>query len=259
LITNIYKNIGKSDINLYKFNAKKNWQITSASFSDYNVKLNIGIKSPYYETFDLGDDINDDGSYKRLIYDSINKLYYDENYYVDADKFLYITRSLSSRLLLLEIPNNLYDLKVNSFKLVSGSVEYVDDTFYNLKISGSNTCVGNIFYNTGHIVITDETIQGEILSGFDYIQFESDVRLNQLSININIEPTEFNISNGENYKTVYQLYSGSLLNSLDDLPPYFTTIGFYDDNNTLLAVTKLAQPLKRHDYFSTMINTKLIL
>jgi hypothetical protein len=140
--------------------------------------------------------------------------------------------------------------------------------------------VGLVFYQAGVAVISgsvwNDAAQGGILNnspgsvkldashgpGFDYItgsaisssaddirnrfynlQFNNTVELNSSVYFCRVNHSEFNYSSNPTY------LSGSKIrvkSKTTDVPvSYITTIGLYNDNNELLAVSKLSEPLKK--------------
>jgi hypothetical protein len=88
------------------------------------------------------------------------------------------------------------------------------------------------------------------------LAFKNEVFLKELNAKIIIKEREFNLS----YNPTLQ--SGSLgdLKSFATgsyFKPYITTIGLYNDNNELLAVAKLGQPLEVSNIIDTNIMIRL--
>jgi hypothetical protein len=167
------------------------------------------------------------------------------------------------------IPKSLYgdSIKPNTFKITAESGSIVDDGEGNLFLVGSDTIIGNIIYSHGIAVITGTSeILGSIYGsgvygtstygalGLSFIEnfitssniscsFSSSYTLHETQYKCTLNENEFNFSLnpslilGSTEGTVYDFVTGS------NFTPYVTTIGLYDDNQNLLAVGKLAQPV----------------
>ena len=144
----------------------------------------------------------------------------------------------------------------------------------NLRPQIFNIYIGNIFYNTGLITITETgSWSGSgTANGIDYtvvgtgtfnINFKSTQTLYVRSFEIDIDPTEFL---GTNNPTIRQKTtepgteaSSSVLGTPFTIPeittgasgskwaPYMTTVGFYDANKQLVMVGRYPQPIKMRD------------
>lgn len=156
----------------------------------------------------------------------------------------------------------------------TSSTDFIDDSVGNLKVSGSDTHIGNVFYEFGSIVITDTGSYSDVgLGGFD-LTIRATHRKRTLHFQAPIEPSEFNYSTNPTMRIrgettfnrprysytlneVSDLY-GQTINENTIIPeffgfdpsgseetaltPYVTTIGWYDDIGNLLATAKLATP-----------------
>jgi hypothetical protein len=168
----------------------------------------------------------------------------------------------------LSIPSRLYGnyIQPGSFKWsgISGSI--YDDGQGNLLLSGSDEICGQIFYPHGIAVITSDSNPGAdgygvglygsgiygvgdstIVDGFINspnvtcsfsssitiweTQYKCTIRENEFTLTQN--PTALSGSDG----TMYNFVTASYFN------PYVTTVGLYDDEQNLLAIGKLSQPL----------------
>ena len=214
--------------------------------------------------------------YKRLIYNSIKELYYS-NYLSSSYSSPAVVNSIDNGVVLstssyqpaydnylqttltfprffptgandiigvISIPKKLYGdrLQPSSILITSASTQILDDGEGNL-ITGSDI-VGNVIYSHGLLVLTT----GSLISGItgssiscsfssSYTIFESQykctIRENEFSFTLN--PTL--ISGSGNDSTVYSFATGS------NFSPYITTVGLFNENQELLAVGKLSQPL----------------
>ena len=212
--------------------------------------------------------------YKRLIYNSTKELYYS-NYLSSSYGSPAVVNSISNGVILstssyqpaydnylqttltfprffptgsndiigvISIPKKLYGdrLQPSSILITSASTQISDDGEGNL-IIGSDI-VGNVIYSHGLLILTTGSLISGITSSFiscsfssSYTIFESQykctIRENEFGFTLN--PTLMSGSDG----TVYSFATGS------DFAPYITTIGLFNENQELLAVGKLSQPL----------------
>jgi hypothetical protein len=126
----------------------------------------------------------------------------------------------------------------------SSSFTIIDDGEGNL-ISGS-TIYGNIFYYHGLAIITSGSsadILNFVTSSAVTCSFNSSLTIYETQYKCTIRENEFNFSlnpsiiSGSTDGTPYNFITGSYF------APYVSTIGLYDNNQNLLAIGKLAQPL----------------
>ena len=153
--------------------------------------------------------------------------------------------TINSTIGVISIPSRLFGnyIQPNSFIWKSSSFTITDDGEGNL-ISGS-TIYGNIFYYQGLAIITSGSpadILNFVTSSAVTCSFSSSLTIYETQYKCTINENEFNFSlnpsiisgnNGEPYGFVTSSY----------FSPYVSTVGLYDDNQNLLAVGKLSQPL----------------
>lgn len=159
----------------------------------------------------------------------------------------------------ISIPSRLFGnyIQPNSFIWKSGSFTITDDGEGNL-ISGS-TIYGNIFYYQGLAIITSGSsadILNFVTSSAVTCSFSSSLTIYETQYKCTIRDNEFNVTLnpsaeigttetviGESY--FYQPNGGILANNVTGsyFAPYITTVGLYDEDQNLLAIGKLAQPL----------------
>jgi hypothetical protein len=179
----------------------------------------------------------------------------------------------------ISIPSRLYGdyIQPNSFILSTISGSIIDDGEGNL-LDNSSEIIGNIFYYQGIAVITTGTPEGygfvsygstlyggeggDNASISDYItsnnitcSFSSSYKIHETQYKCTIRENEFNFSQNPSVSSGSTSISSSigtfytpgqyLANNVTGsyFSPYVTTVGLYDENQNLLAVGKLAQPL----------------
>jgi hypothetical protein len=195
-------------------------------------------------------------------------------------------RNLESEFGLIRIPQDKYGegIKVGTVKFTDGNTNkvYLDDGYSNL-VSGSTIC-GNIMYDRGFVILTKDTPSGS-LTNFR-LEYNSTQTIYENEIFISVLENEFNFSQNRtalidaDYETGSLIthgqysysphYSQSYTNlrsakvnplfneydvsaSIDPtgsyLAPFITTIGLYDNELNMVAVAKLARPMKSYpDY-----------
>jgi len=111
----------------------------------------------------------------------------------------------------------------------------------------SHPYAGNIFYNHGMITVTDNYRGGSVIAVNNYtLTFSGSHDITAHSYKCTVEDGEYNMtlnpSARQGNSLTNQYPAGFVTGS--HFTPYITTIGLYDDNSELLAIGKLAQPIK---------------
>jgi hypothetical protein len=150
----------------------------------------------------------------------------------------------------ISIPTRLIGdhIKPLSFNLTAESGSLTDDGEGNI-ISGSSI-IGNIFYSHGIITLTSastDVIENFVTSSNVTCSFLSSYIIQETQFKCTARENEFNLSLNPS------LISGSE-NDKNGIPygfatesyfsPYITTVGLYDEQQNLLAIGKLAQPVQ---------------
>jgi hypothetical protein len=266
------KPINKQDITIRKFQVYKEFSkelsldeyntyplfAKSGSFGNYNeeivekthgiakIPLYASIKAQFYNNPATASVLTEVG--RRRSYASTNE------------------RILEDEIAILAIPQIKYGegIKVGSVILVDGGITYTDDGFSNLLDSGSNI-KGNIFYDRGLVILTKDINSGSTLSNFN-LSFRSIKTIYENEIFLSVYESEFNTSTnptavdstgkilGYGIQSSIEPgifggfdeydYSSSIDPTGSYLAPYVTTIGLYDDDNNMVAMAKLPQPVK---------------
>jgi hypothetical protein len=168
----------------------------------------------------------------------------------------------------LSIPSRLYGnyIQPKSFTWSSPSGSIFDDGEGNLILSSSNEICGQIFYPHGIAVITSDSnpkqdgygnalygggvygvgdsslIKNFITSSNVTCSFSSSLTIWETQYKCTIRENEFNLtlnpsSTSGSDRQIYNFMTGS------NFEPYVTTVGLYNENQQLLAIGKLSQPL----------------
>jgi len=181
----------------------------------------------------------------------------------------YFPTASDSTIGVISIPSRLFGnyIQPNSFLWKSSSFTITDDGEGNL-ISGS-TIYGNIFYYHGLAVITSglpTDILNFVTSSAVTCSFSSSLIIYETQYKCTIRENEFNATlnpSAEVSGSVFS-YSGSYFyqpkggvptdNTTGSyFSPYVTTVGLYDEDQNLLAIGKLAQPLPKSATTDTTI------
>ena len=147
----------------------------------------------------------------------------------------------------LSIPSRLYGDYIQPGSLIweDGALgaPLTDDGEGNL-LSGSNI-VGNIIYSHGLAIITDQALTPSTFQTSSNVtcSFSSSYTIYETQYKCTIRENEFNFS--LNPSLIENNTTGSALGFVTEsyFSPYVTTVGLYDNDQNLLAVGKLSQPL----------------
>ena len=171
----------------------------------------------------------------------------------------YFPTASDSTIGVISIPSRLFGnyIQPNSFIWKSSSFTITDDGEGNL-ISGS-TIYGNIFYYQGLAIITSGSsadILNFVTSSAVTCSFSSSLTIYETQYKCTIRSNEFNATLNPSAEVSGSMlsYSGSYFYQPNGgvptdnvtgsyFAPYVSTVGLYDEDQNLLAVGKLAQPL----------------
>jgi hypothetical protein len=107
--------------------------------------------------------------------------------------------------------------------------------------------VGNVFTKQGIVVVsTPDYRLNDVINTFADVNYKSTVTIHELSVIAKLDAGDFNMSTNltltkDDDVTYHSFVSGS------DFAPYITTIGLYNDAGELLAIGKLAQPIRKRN------------
>lgn len=277
----MFKEIPKSDLVTRPLKVYKEWVVDE---EDTDVSVLYGVSSSIsIGEFEEGDDISEilyrsiqAQFYRNSSNASILTEVGRRKSYASTDE-----RNLEGEFALICIPQKKYGegIKVGTVKLTDNVTDkvYEDDGYSNL-LSGSTIC-GNIMYDRGLVILTKDTPSGSMT---DFrLEFNATQTIFENEIFIPILESEFNISQNPtslinaDYETGTIVtkgqysYSNSHIQSYTNLvsakvnplfheyefsssidptgsylAPYITTIGLYDNESNMVAVAKLARPMK---------------
>lgn len=195
------------------------------------------------------------------LFDSVKQTFYSQIPYtlygITSDSY-YPTQSLW----VISITQDVYGSEVvpRSVRMVINGTSSFDDGLGNMYVSQSGLAynIGNIFYDQGVIVLQATSSNAtviksdgvSIVSGSQVqLNFTSSVYLIEHLVNAKIESNEFTLS-PYNPSVLKAPYTGSTVNVIESMmsqsiKPHITSIGLYNDENDLIAVAKLSNPVKR--------------
>ena len=119
----------------------------------------------------------------------------------------------------------------------------------------ANEKIGNIIYEHGMAIITNQSapLQGLTIQTDTTCSFKSSTTIYETQYKCTARESEFNLTlnpsiiKNDSTGSLYDYSTGSFF------APYITTIGLYDDNQNLLAVGKLSQPVQSSPTTDTTI------
>ena len=276
----VYKQFSAQDVIITPFYANKGFYFTGGEIVSSNVGIDIltGVNTPNSTPFIPSEATTGltAAQYQRGVYGVAKNLYYTnyisssiptQSYFTGSnitsryENYLqsnlppqrYFPTESNSEITVISIPTALLGENIvpTTFKLVYSSTTLIDDGEGNL-MTGSNY-VGNVFYAHGTAIITSgslKTLGSTInnntanLSNLS-LYFSSSITIYESQYRISIKDSEYNYTFNPSVLSGSSV-SGALQDFVtgSDFAPYVTTVGLYNDNKELLAVTKLAFPLK---------------
>lgn len=245
------------------------------------------IKELYYSNFSSSR-YNASGSYENYLANTLNNSVQEAlqvSYPNGAiDRYFPYTRSYAeSTIGVVSIPTKLYGdgIQPGSLRLRTATASLADDGQGNVYDTDSFKYVGNIIYDHGLIILTNNIVVGvpevalygraryggnyvytsatgvgqflipDIISGNLTCSFTSRLTIQQTQIKCTIQPNEFtttlNPTVFDGTGSVKYFATGSYFG------PYITTVGLYNENQDLLAVAKLSQPIQSSPTTDTTI------
>jgi hypothetical protein len=255
---------------------------------DYNYTLGNGEKY-----MPISESLNPNGSVKRLIYKSIKRLFYDPDSVYYEKYFSNINHSanpLGDKAFLFYIPSKYISEAIGfeTFVLIDTSDTsnqpygnsnpegikitdtYGDGHIYDENNPNITFPIGNISYDTGHIIVLDEQYRNYFVKNLMETASNANLTISFASYYTTTEyeyvcvaaADEFNLSSNP---TLYSEISGSksgtgpIKTELVSQPwfrTYITQIGLYDDAGKLVVVGKFAKPLRKEKTFDSIFIVK---
>ena len=173
------------------------------------------------------------------------------NFIIDQDNNIIVTQddtSLTQQTSFL--PANLSG-KLDEIRIFNKSLTSAQVTNLGNRLEGGSVLqterVGNVFDKHGLFVFSSADYRIDDLLNTPYtLSYKSTVTIHELSVTTRLGRGEFNMSNNvtltkDDNNTYQNFVTGSAF------APYVTSIGLYNDLGQLLAVAKLAQPIKKRN------------
>jgi hypothetical protein len=138
------------------------------------------------------------------------------------------------------------EIRIYNKALTSTEISYLKDRTEGGTMLQTNK-VGNVFSKQGMAVISSPDYRyNNILNAPYTASYRSTLSMYELGVVTKIDAGDFNLSLNPSLTldddVTYQTFASS-----SAFAPYITTIGLYDDYGQLLAIAKLAQPIKKRD------------
>tara|TARA_Y100001963_G_scaffold111412_1_gene154093 strand:- start:247 stop:1104 length:858 start_codon:yes stop_codon:yes gene_type:complete len=269
----IYKTLSSDALSVNRIKLHKSFSLITGSAGINSVQYRSGsdtISGSYYKSLRVnyylsGSDLAINQDVHTFGYHNQTNPQHRNKFYSSGSVI-----SISQKLFGEEIKPNSFELrdKSNSF---NKTVIIKDDGKGNLyssnavhsqsnatSISSSDNYIGNIFYNTGLVVLTETGSWSGSVNYTDvstenyttdfksthtlYIQ-EYDISVNGTELNGSNNPTSKSGSNNPSVQTDFGQVEPQLTAS--GWSPYITTVGLYDDEDELVVVGRLSQPVKK--------------
>jgi hypothetical protein len=158
---------------------------------------------------------------------------------------------------------SLDEIRVYNSAISDEQIPYLADNSLETGYAYQTSRVGNVFYNTGFVVISDprpkyaNAFLGSS-GNFDYDgitngfrgQFRSTTTFYEYEIICKIRRKEFNFTQNPSIRVdEASTRSNEIENYVTSsyFNPYITSIGLYDDSDNLLVIAKLANPIEKRD------------
>ena len=154
------------------------------------------------------------------------------------------------------------EIRIYNKAISSDKIPYMANNSLSASYAYQTSRVGNVFYGNGFAVISDprpkynNAFLGEsgsydyngITNGFRG-QFRSTATFYEYEIICKIRRNEFNFTQNPSVRVDKASSTAQLESYVTSsfFNPYITTIGLYDDDDNLLALAKLANPLEKRD------------
>ena len=259
LTVSAYKSLAQNEYAITPFRtyASHNYLYVSGSTSN-SIDVNVLFGKQYVTTNELRVANNE-----QELFDSVVQTFYSLVPYTS-----YGIQSASyhptSSVFVVSVTQDIFGEEIvpGTFRVTIGANSLTDDSYGNLitSQSGVGYTIGRIFYDKGIGIIKPVAGAGaitqngiSIVNGTNVrIQFSSSVQLFEHNVRVRLNPTDF-LRSLYNPSVTKSIFTGSNATPVElmvsqSLYPYITTIGLYNEQNELLAVAKLSNPIQRTDY-----------
>jgi hypothetical protein len=142
------------------------------------------------------------------------------------------------------LQGKLDEIRIYNKALTSTEIGYLADRTEGGTMLQTNV-IGNVFAKQGQVVISSADYRYNDILNLPYTaSYRSTKTIHELSVITNIDSSDFNVST--NVSLTYddnQTFRPFATSS--NFSPYITSVGLYDDAGQLLAIGKLAQPIRK--------------
>ena len=148
---------------------------------------------------------------------------------------------------------------VDMFRLYKRSLKTTEiNSLYTYK--RQDNIIGNVFYSHGMLVFTDTSgsYKGSSLFNDYSLQFKGSVDRTVHNYQCVVRDDEYNVTLNPTARVGYNINNPTLkpFTTSSDFNPYITTIGLYNDSNQLLAIGKLAYPVRSPEEIDISFNVQ---
>ena len=278
----VFKQIGGGNhtVEPFEVNYSQSFAWTSGSTSQSGSGFSINLVDepptnyPFSTTQSLGG-VTDGGFNSYPMFNSIKKYFYVGETGSNADIYGFYP---SGSMFVWNIGSNYTGdgIKPDTFKIeliaTTSSATYIqDDGNGKLKLNGTGSIVGNVFYNHGIATVqrnmsasaaslisedgisihsSSAALPAGVTSSFqsmiDIYEHTVNCRIDPSELNVTLNPTSFHSGSAAAITAGTASYNNHIISG--SVLPYITTIGLYNDSNELLAVGKLSKPIVRTKY-----------
>lgn len=223
------------------------------------------------------DQANTDGIFPRTLYDSIQKTFYTSSAdnglrFSPIDPFYKNFYPTGSQFYVVNMHQKTFGegIRPGTFKITGAASTaslFDDGDGHIISSTATSSIIGNIFYGAGIAVIAQDTgsYSGSFVTDKGLymttgsvftIEYAGIQTIYEHTVVATVDPGEFNFSSNPSLNNNTILVSGSsfypssgsqagALMLSGSMPPYFTTIGLYNDAYELVAVAKVGRPIQR--------------
>lgn len=257
-----FKGLSVSDVFLTDYVAKKQWSFSGTDFKPIYTGGDVEYGKITLEDLPPlpveGEDLD---SYRSaVLYRSIHhQFFHIEGSTADNRDIsnqstitLYGDRVLGSKAIIISIARKCFGTNIEHGSLTlripsdTGTVVLSDKE--GMLVASRGPVVGNIIYNQGLIIITNNSL----VSVFDprtvRLTFKSCLPIYTHNVCCKVQSKDLNYT----YNPTAKSHIGEL-----DFTPYITTVGLYNDLHELIAVAKLSKPIKKASTVNYTFNVRV--
>jgi hypothetical protein len=167
-------------------------------------------------------------------------------------------KELPNEIQVVSVPSMFYGRQIatGSVKIVDNTVlsgsskTFIDDGRGSMILSGTDVgagVYGHVFYNEGFVVFTSATLGQGFYTNQNprlHIEFKGSTIVNSKTVMCRMGPGEVNASSNP---TFYRVDEHGVRRPKASGKTYVTAIGIYNEERELVAVAKLAQPIRKRE------------